>query len=85
MGDFNQVMKASDKASEACSNLLGAEALQDCINQCALTEIRAQGAHYTWFNNREPGRRTWERLDRTFATPAWLRRFEEAIVTNLPV
>ncbi|OMO94436.1 Endonuclease/exonuclease/phosphatase [Corchorus olitorius] len=85
IGDFNQVLKQSDKVSDCCSKISGAEALRDCLNTCSLVEVKAQDAHYTWFNNREPGRRTWERLDRAFANPAWIRKFEEAVVTNLPI
>ncbi|OMO74878.1 Endonuclease/exonuclease/phosphatase [Corchorus olitorius] len=85
MGDFNQVLKSTDKVSESSSTLTGAEALKECLDNCSLMEIPAQGAHFTWFNNREQGNRTWERLDRAFATPAWFRKFEEAVLTNFPV
>ncbi|OMO78934.1 Endonuclease/exonuclease/phosphatase [Corchorus olitorius] len=85
LGGFNQVLKTTDKVSETSSTIQGAEALQDCLNACHLAEIKAHGAHFTWCNNRGQGNRTWERLDRAFANPPWLRKFEEAEVVNLPV
>ncbi|OMO78224.1 Endonuclease/exonuclease/phosphatase [Corchorus olitorius] len=85
MGDFNQVLKAEDKLSSTSNSIRGASKFQDCLNQCSLAEISNKGLHFTWTNGRGEGNQTWERLDRAFANAAWLRKFEDTILTNLPI
>ncbi|OMO55536.1 hypothetical protein COLO4_35936 [Corchorus olitorius] len=66
MGDFNQVLKQSDKLSMTNNSLRGAEAFRECLNQCSLSEVKAKGLHFTWSNRRGEDQLTWERLDRAF-------------------
>ncbi|OMO85770.1 Endonuclease/exonuclease/phosphatase [Corchorus olitorius] len=85
MGDFNQVLKQSDKLSMTNGSLQGAEAFRECLDSCFLTEVKAKGLHYTWSNRRGDDQVTWERLDRAFANAKWFELNGEAVLENLPI
>ncbi|OMO61581.1 Endonuclease/exonuclease/phosphatase [Corchorus capsularis] len=84
-GDFNQVLKSSDKLSKASKLLQGAQNLWECLNRCKVVEVKARGLHFTWSNGRDVDHITWERLDRAFANTNWIQTFNEAILENLPI
>ncbi|OMP05914.1 Endonuclease/exonuclease/phosphatase [Corchorus olitorius] len=84
-GDFNQVLKRSDKLSMTNSTIMGAQELWDCPNSCCLLEVKGKGVHYTWSNRRDEQHITWERLDRAFANHYWLQCFENAELQNLVI
>ncbi|OMO52148.1 Endonuclease/exonuclease/phosphatase [Corchorus olitorius] len=85
LGDFNQVLKSDDKPSDTSTQIKGANELQLCLDQCKMAEIANKGLHFTWSNRREEGQCRWERLDRAFANANWFQKFENAVLTNLPI
>ncbi|OMP14345.1 Endonuclease/exonuclease/phosphatase, partial [Corchorus olitorius] len=85
MGDYNQVLDASDKLSSTSNKICGSDDLRNCLNYCNLSEVAAKGQYFTWTNNREEGSMTWERLDRAFANQNWFNNYSEAVLTNLPI
>ncbi|OMO73971.1 Endonuclease/exonuclease/phosphatase [Corchorus olitorius] len=85
LGDFNQVVKGSDKVSLTNSQLQGAENLKQCLDVCCLSELSYKGQQFTWSSKRDQDRVTWERLDTAYANPCWFQSFDEATLTNLPV
>ncbi|KAK1290755.1 hypothetical protein QJS10_CPB18g00881 [Acorus calamus] len=49
-----------------------------------LQQIVQKGIKFTWCNNRNGSARTWEVLDRGFATTEWCQRFPLALIHTLP-
>lgn len=75
IGDFNDLLAASDKwggIPQAQSLMVG---FQTAIDDSLLVDIDLQGGKFTWEKSRGTDDWVKERLDRAFATRAWLHLF----------
>ena len=53
IGDFNQVLNSQEKLSFNQGNIVGANLLQQIIDDLHLCDLTTTGQGYTWINNRE--------------------------------
>ncbi|KAK9287885.1 hypothetical protein L1049_016327 [Liquidambar formosana] len=63
IGDFNQVLYATNKWGNHRLDLHGSEEFQAFIDDCAFIDLPAKGPTFTWTNNRDGEDCTYERLD----------------------
>lgn len=85
-GDFNEVLKASDKFGGNPTNLNCSNQFWNCINKCNLIDLGYKGSKYTWTNKRYTNCNTLilERIYRCFANEGWIKQHPEASVLHLP-
>ncbi|XP_074305237.1 uncharacterized protein LOC141640287 [Silene latifolia] len=55
-----------------------------CVQYCGLTDIKAQGAFYTWNNKHEPQTRAFSRIDRFLINSEWMDLYPNAYAHFLP-
>nr|POE55350.1 hypothetical protein CFP56_60122 [Quercus suber] len=85
IGDFNQVLNSQDKLSFKQGSIVGANLLQQVIDDLHLCDLTTTGQRYTWLNNREDEDLVMERLDRAFATVDWVNMYPLHSLRNLPI
>lgn len=75
VGDFNDLLSASDKKGQVPHPQWLLEGFKNVISDCALTEVDLHGGSYTW--EKSKGKPTWvrEKLDRVFGCNAWWAKF----------
>lgn len=85
IGDFNQVLKESDKLTFKDHNITGNLPLQQTLSNLWLIPIESKGLPFTWMNKRQGDDFVMEKLDRAFANSEWLDHFPHSVVCNLPI
>ncbi|XP_074313570.1 uncharacterized protein LOC141648752 [Silene latifolia] len=82
-GDFNCVIKGEERLG---GNVTQAESepFQDCLKECNMVDIQAEGAFYTWNNKQPPDTRVYSRLDRLFVNHEWLVQYPSYFANFLP-
>ena len=85
IGDFNQVLNSQEKLSFNQGNIVGANLLQQIIDDLHLCDLTTIGQGYTWINNREDEDPVMERLDRAFAMVEWVNMYPLYSLRNLPI
>ncbi|KAL3533572.1 hypothetical protein ACH5RR_007093 [Cinchona calisaya] len=83
-GDFNEVLKPSEKRGGSKLQQNRVDKLFDCIDYCNLFDLNCKGPTFTWTNKRFGKASIRERLDRTYCNSLWRHLFEEAYVRVLP-
>lgn len=80
MGDFNQIMLASEHYSltPAVLPLRGMADFGDCLEENELRDIPSRGVFYTW-SNHNPDNPTLRKLDRALANESWLEAFPSSL------
>lgn len=75
IGDFNDLMYASDKNGTHPHPQWLLDGFRNTIEECDLVELDLTGGNYTWEKSR--GTTNWvrEKLDRAFANNAWWNQF----------
>ena len=74
-GDFNDLLYSSDKFGDVPHPQSLLDGFKLAVEDCLLFEIDLTGGKYTWERGRGTDRWVREKLDRAFATNAWLRKF----------
>ena len=72
MGDFNELLDATDKIGGQPLIASCVHAFQECLNQCGLFDPATSGTNCTWTNKNWDWR--WyirEKLDRAFINANW--------------
>jgi hypothetical protein len=82
LGDFNEIVEASEKQGGARRPRQQMEAFQRVISDCEIADLGYKGLKYTWKNCQEDGLFIWERLDRAFANKDWCSLFPTAEVST---
>jgi len=65
-GDFNVIMNEEEKQGGMDFTQYEALDFGQCINNCALMELKYSGSKFTWWNGRIEGGCIFKRLDRVF-------------------
>ncbi|KAH0650293.1 hypothetical protein KY284_030205 [Solanum tuberosum] len=65
-GDFNVIMNEDEKQGGLNFTQYEAMDFSQCINNCALIEMKYVGSKFTWWNGRIEGECIFKRLDRVF-------------------
>ncbi|KAH9684395.1 reverse transcriptase domain-containing protein [Citrus sinensis] len=78
IGDFNDLLAANDKRGKIVHPNWKLVGFQKAIEDCNLIDLGVEGYQYTWERARGTDRWVEERLDRAFASEAWLQRFTRA-------
>ncbi|KAF7154196.1 hypothetical protein RHSIM_Rhsim01G0175200 [Rhododendron simsii] len=79
IGDFNQVLRVSDKVGGNIPDSGRIDAFHDMLNDCGLVDLECKGPRFTWRNNRTDGDFIMERIDMAFANVEWRVLFETAL------
>lgn len=82
-GDFNTILRASEKRGGLDPDLGSIQDFQECVVDTNLSEIRYEGNEFTWCNNQTGNRRIWQRLDRVFCNGAAVVDLPELKVKHL--
>ncbi|KAK9195743.1 hypothetical protein WN943_003868 [Citrus x changshan-huyou] len=83
IGDFNDLLAANEKRGKIVHPNWKLVGFQRAIEDCNLIDLGVEGYQYTWERARGTDRWVEERLDRAFASEAWLQRFTKAKVYTL--
>lgn len=75
MGDFNEILDASEKWGGRHQPVSGMNDFQEAIDQCALTDMGFSGSPFTWEWTRNEVVVLKERLDRGLANDLWRHIF----------
>ena len=84
LGDINQLDRYEDKMGGSAM-ISGWDDFMSWKMALNLQDIPFSGPRFTWTNNREKDQLIMERLDRGYATAAWLQIFPEVHIRNLPI
>jgi exonuclease III len=85
VGDFNDIMKPSEKKGGVPASQRQCDKFVDRINECQLLDCGAIGPQFTWYGPKfHGGDRIFERLDRALANDDWRIGFPNAVVKVLP-
>ncbi|XP_074267220.1 uncharacterized protein LOC141590534 [Silene latifolia] len=57
---------------------------RSCVTYCGLTDIKGQGAFFTWNNKQVPASRGFSRIDRFMVNSAWLDLYPDGYAHFLP-
>ncbi|XP_074278267.1 uncharacterized protein LOC141601860 [Silene latifolia] len=82
-GDFNNVLHYNERIGREVTWTEIAD-FRACVQYCGLTDIKAQGAFYTWNNKHEPQSRTFSRIDRFLINSDWMDLYPNAYAHFLP-
>ncbi|XP_074293658.1 uncharacterized protein LOC141620772 [Silene latifolia] len=82
-GDFNNVLHYNERIGREVTWNEIAE-FRACVQHCGLTDIKAQGAFYTWNNKHEPQTRAFSRIDRFLINSEWMDLYPNAYAHFLP-
>ncbi|XP_074315498.1 uncharacterized protein LOC141651698 [Silene latifolia] len=83
MGDFNNVLAMSERIGSEVT-VAELKGFQECVADCGLLDLPAQGAFFTWNNKHEPGAMVFSRLDRAMVNDEWLLHFPETTTVFHP-
>lgn len=84
IGDINQVGETNHKLGGS-KHIRGLDSFANWKMDCDITELPFHGVTYTWTNNRQGKKATFERLDRACANDPWRLQFPDASIWNLPI
>ncbi|KAK9992681.1 hypothetical protein SO802_027666 [Lithocarpus litseifolius] len=73
-GDFNEILRGHEKLGGAPRREVEMEAFRDVVDELGFVDLRFTGKKFTWIGKRGEAM-ILERLDRAFATLAWLELF----------
>ncbi|KAH0744967.1 hypothetical protein KY290_032960 [Solanum tuberosum] len=82
-GDFNVIMNKEEKLGGLDFTQFEALDFSQCINNCALTEIKYEGSLFTWWNGRIERDSIFKRLDRVFGNQEFSNMFPTSEVHHL--
>ncbi|CAL1397558.1 unnamed protein product [Linum trigynum] len=80
-GDWNSILKSSEKQGGAPLNMAKTKAFRDCMEDCRLMDLGFTGPRFTWFTSKSNLK---ERLDRSICNLDWHKEFPSSFVTHLP-
>ncbi|XP_057444455.1 uncharacterized protein LOC130736669 [Lotus japonicus] len=84
MGDFNDVLRPTDKQGGQPVNLAHLQVAQEALSECQLMEVAYAGYRFTWSNKRKAPHNIQERLDYALVNERWLDLWPISDVTHLP-
>ncbi|KAH0679678.1 hypothetical protein KY284_020763 [Solanum tuberosum] len=82
-GDFIVIRIEEEKEGGVDFTHLKAVDFNQCINNCALTELRYSGSKYTWLNGKIEGACIFKRLDRVLCNQEFLNILPSSEVLHL--
>lgn len=80
VGDYNEVLKVSEKWGSRTWAERQMDAFWDCITNFELEDLGYFGPPFTWCNNCEGDQRILERIDHALANSGWSNMFPNASV-----
>lgn len=83
--DFNRILACQEKLSFHEGPVLGAQLLQQVVNELHLCDLRATEQRFTWMNNREENDFIMEILDGAFANIDWVNNYPNYGLRNFPI
>ncbi|XP_074312473.1 uncharacterized protein LOC141647971 [Silene latifolia] len=83
MGDFSNVLAMSERIGSEVT-IAELKGFQECVVDCGLLDLPAQGVFFAWNNKHEPGAMVFSRLDRAMVNDEWLMHFTETTTVFHP-
>ncbi|XP_074299226.1 uncharacterized protein LOC141630284 [Silene latifolia] len=83
MEDFNNVLGMCERIGSEVS-MVKMRDFQDCVANCGLNDLPAQGAFFTWTNTHEPGDMVFSIIDRAMTNDEWLVAFPDTTIVFQP-
>ncbi|OMO88292.1 reverse transcriptase [Corchorus capsularis] len=81
-GDFNELISSAEKEGGALRSSRQMDLFKSVIDYCGFHELPVVGPLMTW-HRRIKGELVFERLDRSFATESWWRKFGSSFEKHL--
>ena len=75
LGDFNEILLATEKAKGLERSQQQIEGFRKAINICGFQDLGFEGPNFSWCNQRPRRRRIQLRLDRVLATVDWIEHY----------
>ncbi|XP_015158754.1 uncharacterized protein [Solanum tuberosum] len=82
-GDFNIILNEEEKQGGREFTTYEAMDFQQCINNCALSKVRAMGSKFTWWNGRVKGDCIFKKLDRVLCNQEFEQLYPSSKVQHL--
>ncbi|KAH0692608.1 hypothetical protein KY285_019705 [Solanum tuberosum] len=82
-GDFNTIVNESEKLGGLPVTQVETQDFTQCINACALNELKFRGSVFTWWNGRIEESCIFKRLDRVFGNNSFMTLLPESEVHHL--
>lgn len=73
-GDFNNVLRPGERQGGSSVQLYEEVDMQQCLQQCALVDMRWQGLQFTWCNKQRLDRRVYSKIDPVLVNDEWIRK-----------
>ncbi|XP_074277532.1 uncharacterized protein LOC141601161 [Silene latifolia] len=83
MGDFNNVLALNERLGSEVSNYEIRD-FQQCVTDCGLVDVPAQGAFFTWNNKHGPGDMVFSRIDKVLSNDEWIQQFPDVTIMFHP-
>ncbi|CAI9090377.1 OLC1v1025140C1 [Oldenlandia corymbosa var. corymbosa] len=84
IGDFNSILRSDEKFGGVQGVSQDTGLFQMTIDQCELSEMKTQGAGFTWCNKQLGDKRIMSRLDRALVNKKWMDVFTDAVTWVKP-
>ena len=81
-GDFNEILRGHEKLGGSARREVEMEAFRDVVDELGFVDLGFTGKKFTWRGKRGEAM-ILERLDRAFATPAWLELFPATRIQHI--
>ncbi|KAG2557911.1 hypothetical protein PVAP13_8NG257206 [Panicum virgatum] len=85
MGDFNDIMIASEKLGPNVADVARISEFCGFIKQCGFSDLGYSGPAYTWTNKRFSSVPTYERLDHCLGNVEWCLAYPNTTIYHLPM
>ena len=82
-GDFNEIVRNSEKKRGSNCSHTQMQNFRDAINACGFIDMGYKGIPFTWKKLYRDRHSIWERLDRSRVTSDWLTQFGGSSVDHL--
>ncbi|XP_074301528.1 uncharacterized protein LOC141632930 [Silene latifolia] len=82
-GDFNNALNYNERIGREVIWTEIAD-FRECVDYCGLTDIKGQGAFYTWNNKQMPASRNFSRIDRFLINSEWMGMYPDSYAHFLP-
>ena len=83
LGDFNEILSMHEKTGGSVYSQQQMDGFRNVVNFCGFSDLGYCGTDLTWCNMQDGENRIQLRLDRAFATPEWIVKFEGMRVYHL--
>ena len=82
-GDFNEIIKQSEKRGGRLRPYAQMQIFKDALDESELMDLGFKGLPFTWCKHYRNGVSIWEQLDRAVASYEWFSKFPASRVHHI--